>query len=67
MGRADPGTVISKLLSAQKLVAPLAGSVNKRQKARSTVRFKVRDENAWQSPSFPPKLVVDGGLVYPPR
>ena len=29
MGRADPGTVISELLSVQKLVA-LAGSVNRR-------------------------------------
>ncbi len=29
MGRADPGTVISELLSVQKLVAPLAGSVNR--------------------------------------
>ena len=33
MGRADPGTVISELLSVQELVAPLAGSVNRRRRS----------------------------------
>jgi hypothetical protein len=43
MGRADPGTVISELLSVQKLVA-LAGSVNRRLRSRMTV-----DENRCHS------------------
>jgi hypothetical protein len=41
MGRADPGTVISELLSVQKLVA-LAGSVNRRLRSVFNARRKSR-------------------------